>query len=78
MVNVHALNTPLTTAGKPVTVALVPPPLTAYVMVLIAVFTQRVWLFVFAGEVRLIVAFGDTVMVPEAVVWLQVPVVVTV
>ena len=43
----------LTPAGNPVTVALVAPPLNEYVIEVMAVFIQSVWLVVDAAEVKL-------------------------
>ena len=68
---------PVTPAGKPENVAPV-APVVLYVMGVIAVFTQTVWLFVPGAEVRVIVLLGRTVMVPVAVTFPQPPVKVTV
>ena len=68
---------PVTPAGKPENVAPV-APVVLYVIGLMAVFTQTVWLFVPVAEVRVMVLFGCTVMVPVAVTFPQPPVKVTV
>jgi hypothetical protein len=78
MVNTPPLYTPLNPVGRPVTPAPVPPPDTEYVILVIAELTQRVWTFVPAPDVNAMTAFGLTVIVPVADVWVQVPVVVTV
>ena len=67
---------PVTPAGKPENVAPV-APVVLYVIGVIAVFTQTVWLSVPGAEVRVMVLLGRTVMVPVAVI-LQPPVKVTV
>jgi len=76
MVMVPPEKVPVTPAGKPENVAPV-APVVLYVIGVIAVFTQTVWLFVPGAEVRVMVLLGRTVMVPVAVI-LQPPVKVTV
>jgi len=66
---------PVTPAGKPENVAPV-APVVLYVIGVIAVFTQTVWLSVPGAEVS--VMLGCTVMVPVAVTFPQPPVRVTV
>jgi hypothetical protein len=66
---------PVTPAGKPENVAPV-APVVLYVIGVIAVFTQTVWLFVPGAEVS--VMLGCTMMVPVAVTFPQPPVKVTV
>jgi len=69
---------PVTPAGKPENVAPV-APVVLYVIGVIAVFTQTVWLFVPGAEVSvMVVLLGRTVMVPVAVTFPQPPVKVTV
>jgi hypothetical protein len=68
---------PVTPAGKPENVAPV-APVVLYVIGVIAVFTQTVWLFVPGSEVRVMVGLGCTMMVPVAVTFPQPPVRVTV
>jgi len=68
---------PVTPAGKPENVAPV-APVVLYVIGVIAVFTQTVWLSVLGAEVRVMVLFGCTMMVPVAVTFPQPPVRVTV
>jgi len=68
---------PVTPAGKPENVAPV-APLVLYVIGVIAVFTQTVWLFVPGAEVRVMVLLGRTMMVPLAVTFPHPPVRVTV
>ena len=69
---------PVTPGGKPENVAPV-APVVLYVIGVIAVFTQTVWLSVPGAEVRVMVLLGRTMMVPVAVVALpQPPVRVTV
>ena len=69
---------PVTPAGKPENVAPV-APVVLYVIGVIAVFTQTVWLSVPGAEVRVMVLLGRTMMVPVAVLTLpQPPVKVTV
>jgi len=67
---------PVTPAGKPENVAPV-APVVLYVIGLIAVFTQTVWLFVPEAEVSLMVLLGRTMMVPMAITYPQPPVKVT-
>jgi len=67
---------PVTPGGKPENVAHV-APVVLYVIGVIAVFTQTVWLFVPGAEVRVMVVLGCTMMAPVAVI-LQPPVRVTV
>jgi len=68
---------PLTPVGKPQNVAPVAPVM-LYVIGVIGVFTQTVWLSVPGAEVRVMVLLGRTVMVPVAVTFPQPPVKVTV
>jgi len=68
---------PVTPAGKPENVAPV-APVVLYVIGVIAVFTQTVWLFVPGAEVSVMVLLGRTMMVPVAVTFPQPPVRVTV
>jgi len=69
---------PVTPVGRPENVALV-APVVLYVIGVIAVFTQTVWLFVPGAEVSvMVVLLGRTVMVPVAVTFPQPPVRVTV
>jgi len=68
---------PVTPAGKPENVAPV-APVVLYVIGVIAVFTQTVWLSVPGAEVRVMVLLGRTMMVPVAVTFPQPPVRVTV
>jgi len=63
--------------GKPVTVAPV-APMVLYVISVIAVPTQTLWLFVPDAEVRVMAVLGCTVMVPVAVTSPQLPVTSTV
>ena len=65
MVMVPPEKVPVTPAGKPENVAPV-APVVLYVIGVIAVFTQTVWLFVPGAEVS--VMLGCTMMVPVAVV----------
>ena len=53
-------------------------PVVLYVMSVIGVFTQTVWLSVPVSEVRVMVLSGCTMMVPVAVTFPQPPVKVTV
>ena len=68
---------PVTPAGKPENVAPV-APVVLYVIGVIAVFTQTVWLFVPGAEVRVMILLGRTMMVPVAVTFPQPSVRVTV
>jgi hypothetical protein len=68
---------PVTPVGKPENVAPV-EPVVLYVIGVIAVFTQTVWLSVPEAEVRVMVLLGRTMMVPVAVTFPQPPVKVTV
>jgi len=68
---------PVTPVGKPENVAPV-APVVLYVIGVIAVFTQTVWLSVPGAEVRVMVLLGCTMMVPAAVTFPQPPVRVTV
>ena len=78
MVMVPPEKVPVTPAGKPENVAPV-APVALYVIGVIAVFTQTVWLFVPGAEVSvMVVLLGRTVMVPVAVTFPQPPVKVTV
>jgi hypothetical protein len=67
----------VTPAGKPENVAPV-APIVLYVIGVIGVFTQTVWLFVPGSEVSVMVVLGCTMMVPVAVTFPQPPVRVTV
>ena len=58
---------PVTPAGKPENVAPV-APVVLYLIGVIAVSTQTVWLFVPGAEVSVMVLLGRTMMVPVAVV----------
>jgi len=58
---------PIRPSGKSETVAPV-APVVLYLIGVIAVFTQTVWLSVPGSEVRAMVLSGCTVMMPEAVV----------
>ena len=68
---------PVTPVGKPENVAPV-APVVLYVIGVIAVSTQTVWLFVPGAEVSVIAVLGRTMMVPLAVTFPQPPVKVTV
>ena len=68
---------PVTPAGKPENVAPV-APVVLYLIGVIGVFTQTVWLSVPGAEVRVMVLLGRTMMVPVAVTFPQPPVKVTV
>jgi len=68
---------PVTPAGKPENVAPV-APVVLYLIGVMGVSTQTVWLFVPGAEVRVMVLLGRTVMVPVAVTFPQPPVKVTV
>jgi len=67
---------PVMPAGKPENVAPV-APVVLYVIGVIAVFTQTVWLFVPGAEVSVMVALGRTMMVPMVHTFPQPPVRVT-
>ncbi len=67
----------VTPLGKPVTLTS-SAPVALYVIGVIAVFTQTVWLSVPAAEVRVMAVLGRTVMVPVAVTTPQSPVTSTV
>jgi len=67
----------VTPGGKSANVAPV-APVVLYVIGVIAVFTQTVWLSVPGAEVRVMVLVGCTMMVPVAVTFPQPPVRVTV
>jgi len=67
MVMLPPENVPVTPGGKSANVAPV-APVVLYVIGVIAVFTQTVWLSVPGAEVRVMVLFGRTMMVPVAVV----------
>ena len=58
---------PVTPVGKPENVAPV-APVVLYLIGVIAVLTQTVWLSVLGAEVRVMVLLGRTMMVPLAVV----------
>jgi len=77
MVMLPSEKVPVTPAGKPENVAPV-APVVLYVIGVMAVFTQTVWLFVPGAEVRVMVLLGCTMMVPLAVTFPQPPVRVTV
>jgi hypothetical protein len=68
---------PVTPAGKPENVAPV-ALVVLYVIGVIGVFTQTVWLSVPGAEVSVMVLLGCTIMVPVAVTFPQPPVRVTV
>jgi len=68
---------PVTPGGKSENVAPV-APVVLYVIGVIAVFTQTVWLSVPGAEVSVMVLLGCTMMVPVAVTFPQPPVKVTV
>ena len=68
---------PVTPSGKPENVAPV-APVVLYVIGVIAVSTQTVWLSVPGAEVSVMVLLGCTMMVPVAVTFPQPPVKVTV
>ena len=68
---------PVTPVGKPENVAPV-APVALYVIGVIAVLTQTVWLSVPGAEVSVMVLLGCTMMVPVAVTFPQPPVKVTV
>ena len=68
---------PVTPGGKPENVTPV-APVVLYVIGVIAVFTQTVWLSVPGAEVSVMVLLGCTMMVPVAVTFPQPPVRVTV
>ena len=80
IVNVPPLNTPLTPAGNDPAVidAPVPLPPILYVILVIALFIQTVWLSVPAAEDKLRIASLVTVIVPVSEVFTQGPVVPTV
>ena len=80
MVNTPALKEPVTPAGSAPAVieAPVPLPPIAYVIFVIALFIHLVCAFVPAADVKLIVEFGCTVMVPLAAGFTHGPVVVIV
>ena len=78
IVNVPALNTPVTPAGKPDTVAPVAPPAIVYVISVTAVLIQFVWLLVAAADVNAIVASGFTVISPLVADAAQAPLAFTV
>ena len=67
----------VTPGGKSANVAPV-APVVLYVIGVMAVFTQTVWLFVLGAEVSVMVLLGRTMMVPLAVTFPQPPVRVTV
>jgi hypothetical protein len=77
MVMVPSKKVPVTPLGKPANLASV-APVVLYVIGVMAVFTQTVWLSVPAAEVRVMVGLGCTMMVPLAVTSPQSPVTVTV
>jgi uncharacterized membrane-anchored protein len=59
--------------GKPETVASI-APIVLYVIGVIGVFSQTVWLFVPGAEVRVMAVLGRTMMVPVAITSPQWPV----
>ena len=63
--------------GKPVTCT-VAAPIVLYLIGVIGVFSQTVWLFVPGAEVSVMAVLGRTVMVPVAVTFPQPPVKITV
>jgi hypothetical protein len=77
MVMLSPERAPVTPLGKPANIASV-TPVVLYVIGVIAVFTQTVWLSVPAAEVRVMAVLGCTVMVPVAVTSPQGPVTSTV
>ena len=77
MVTTLEAQLPVTPAGKPLTVAPV-APVVEYVIFVIAVFIHLVCALVPAADVRVIVLFVITVIVPVAVTVPQPPVKVTV
>jgi len=77
MVMVPPEKVPVTPAGKPENVAPV-APVVLYLIGVIGVFTQTVWLSVPGAEVSVIAVLGRTMMVPVAVTFPQPPVRVTV
>ena len=77
MVTTLAAQLPVTPAGKPLKVAPV-APVVEYVMLVIGVFRQTDCALVPAADVKVIVLFGVTVIVPLAVITPQPPVKVTV
>ena len=77
MVMVPPEKVPVTPAGKSENVAPV-APVVLYLIGVIAVSTQTVWLFVPGAEVSVMVLLGRTMMVPVAVTFPQPPVRVTV
>ena len=77
MVTTLAAQLPVTPAGKPLKVAPV-APVVEYVIFVIAVLIQTVCALVPAADVKVIVLFGVTVIVPVAVITPQPPVRVTV
>ena len=72
-----AAQAPVTPVGKPLNVAPV-APVVEYVILVMAVLIHFVWAFVPAEELRVMVLFGETVIVPVAVIVPQPPVKVTV
>ena len=77
IVTTFAAHTPVTPAGRPVTVAPV-APVVAYVILVIAVLIHFVCALVPAADVSVTVLFGVTVIEPVAVIAPQPPVQVTV
>ena len=65
IVTTLAAHTPVTPAGRPVTVAPV-APVVAYVILVIAVLIHTVCALVPPAEVKVTVLFGVTVMLPVA------------
>ena len=77
MVKIFAAHELVTPVGNPVTVTFV-APVVAYVIFDIALFTQTVWVFVPAAEVKVNVLAGVTAYLPVVDATPQPPVVVTV
>ena len=77
MVMLPSEKVPVTPAGKSENVASV-APVVLYVIGVIAVFTQTVWLSVPGAEVSVMVVLGRTMMEPVAVTFPQPPLRVTV
>jgi len=77
MVMIPSEKLSVTPGGKFSNVASV-APVVLYVIGVISVFTQTVWLFVPGSEVRVMVLSGCTMMVPVAVTFPQPPIKITV
>ena len=67
MVNTPAFTEYVTPLGKPVTVAFVAPPPNEYVMEVIAVLVQTVWVSVEATDVSVMLCVVFTAIVPDSV-----------